>query len=97
MLLLLGGLLLLAVVFNLIEKVVPRNTSAATTAVPGEEPAPIRPELSREDERTVLIDAGFFHHSRFRYHGDDATEQAEITWPSPRPNDLPCSDPQTAC
>ena len=77
---LLGGLLLLAVVFHLIEKLLPHNTSAATIAVSGEELAPIRPQLSRLDEGTVLIDAGFFHHSRFRFRGDDATAQPDAVF-----------------
>ena len=81
---LLGGLLSLAVVFNLIEKLVPHDTRAATSAasgaVPGEEAAPIRPKLSREGPGTVLVDAGFFHHSRFRFNGDGGTEQADAVF-----------------
>ncbi len=74
---LLGGLLLLTVVFSLLEKVVPRNTGAATIAAPGEESAPIRPELSREGEATVVINAGFLHNSRIRYGGDNGPERAD--------------------
>jgi hypothetical protein len=42
-----------------------------------EDSGPPRPEIYREDERTVVIDNGFVHTSRFRYGGETGKEEAD--------------------
>lgn len=37
----------------------------------------MRPTLERVDENTILVDAGVFHKSRFRFGDDDSNEQVD--------------------
>jgi len=83
----LGSLLGVALLFQLVEMMLPADTSAATRGVaagdseegPGEEQdgpwEPMRPILTREDDQTILIELGFLRRSRYRFGDDDEGKQ----------------------
>jgi len=77
--LVIGGGLLVLVVLTGLEGLLPRATRAP--AADGRDPSaagePLRPTLVREDDKTILIEAGTFHHSRFRYGEDDSVEEVD--------------------
>ena len=77
LLLFVGALLVLIVVFQLAESVVPKANRPAAAAAPAEAPPPIRPTVERIDENTIVVDAGFFHKSRFGFGAEDSKEQVD--------------------
>jgi hypothetical protein len=65
------------VLFSLFDLAGPPRRKVDPPVGTREDSGPPRPEIYREDERTVVIDNGFVHTSRFRYGGETGKEEAD--------------------
>ena len=79
LLIVVGALVLVLVALQALESLLPHKERSERMES-GESAEPIRPTLERPDPRTIVLEGGTFHKTRWLYHEDDPIEQADAVY-----------------